>query len=220
METIASAGSTVSGGDRRPSRRGIEAREALVAAAERLFAEHGIAGVSLRDVSAAAGQRNHSAAQYHFGDRAGLVAAVYLSHMTRVDARRRALLAEVAEAGELDDVRRLVRAVIVPVVEEITASGGWYARFLLRTRWDPLAVEVVAGLDATTGLVEIAHHLVAALHQLPAPIRRSRLDQLFSLVVSTLAAWEWAHDRGHPRLPIDELVAELTATGTAVLLAH
>jgi AcrR family transcriptional regulator len=205
--------------ERRSSRRGVEARRALVAAAEQLFAEHGIAGVSLRDISAAAGQRNHSAAQYHFGDREGVVAAVYLSHMVRVDVRRSALLAELVDAGRHRDVRALVRALALPVVEEITTSEGWYARFLLRTRWDPLAVEVVAGLETTSGLVDIGRHLVAALHDLPAAIRRSRLDQLFSLVVSTLASWEWAHDRGEPRLSLDELIDELTATGTAVLLA-
>lgn len=188
-------------------------------AAERLFAEHGIAGVSLRDVSAAAGHRNHSAAQYHFGDRRGLVAAVYLSHMERVNARRSALLAELVEVGTTDDVRSLVHAVILPVVEEIATSEGWYARFLVRTRWDPVAVDVIAGLESTTGLLEIVRHLVAALQQLPAPIRQSRLDQLFNLVVTTLASWEWAHDRGERRLPVDALVADLTATGTAVLLA-
>ena len=53
------------------------ARQAIVEAAERLFAERGIEAVSLRDVSAAAGQRNHSAAQYHFGDRAQLVVFAY-----------------------------------------------------------------------------------------------------------------------------------------------
>jgi AcrR family transcriptional regulator len=204
---------------RRPSRRGHEARAALVVAAERLFAEHGIAGVSLRDVSAAAGHRNHSAAQYHFGDRRGVVAAVYLSHMARVDALRSALLAELIEAGTTDDVASLVHAILLPIVEEITTSEGWYARFLLRTRWDPVAVDVVAGLESTTALLEIGRHLVTALQHLPAPIRKSRLDQLFNLVVTTLASWEWAHDRGERRLPVDALVADLTATGTAVLLA-
>jgi AcrR family transcriptional regulator len=206
-------------GGRRPSRRGAEARAALVAAGERLFAEHGIAGVSLRDVSAAAGQRNHSAAQYHLGDRPGLVAAIYRSHMERVDARRTQLLAELVGAGTDHDLPSLVRAQIVPLAEEVTSSQGWYARFLLRAQFDPLASEVVVGLGTTTGLVEVGRRLVAALADLPGPIRRSRLDQLALLVISTLASWEWAHDRGAPHLSLDDLVDDLTATGTAVLLA-
>lgn len=208
--------------ERRSTRRGDEARLALIAAAERLFAEHGIAGVSLRDVSATAGQRNHSAAQYHFGDRSGLVAGVYAAHMKRVDERRTALLAQWAGATSDDpagEMAGLVHAIVRPLVEEVTQSGGWYARFLVRTRWDPLALEVVSGLEVTGGLVAVGHEMVARLLHLPAPVRRNRFDQLLNLVISTLASWEWAHDRGEPRLDTDALIADLTATGTAVLLA-
>ena len=48
----------------------------LLATAERLFAERGIAGVSLREIGAAAGQRNNSATQYHFESKHGLVLAL------------------------------------------------------------------------------------------------------------------------------------------------
>lgn len=204
---------------RRPSRRGEEARAALVSAAERLFAEHGIAGVSLRDVSSTAGQRNHSAAQYHFGDRRGLVAAVYESHMHRVDERRTELLDAWRERDGDDGIHGLVDAIVRPVVVEVTESGGWYARFLVRTRWDPLALDVVSELEVTAGLVAVGSELVALLDHLPTGVRRSRFDQLLSLVISTLASWEWAHDRGEPRLDPDVLTADLTATGAAVLLA-
>ena len=69
----------------RPETRGDVARGALLDAAERLFAERGIEAVSLRDVCTAAGQRNHSAAQYHFGDRRGVVAAVFERRMGVVE---------------------------------------------------------------------------------------------------------------------------------------
>src|SRR3954447_16573999 len=111
--------------------RGEAARSALVEAAERLFAQQGIEGVSLRDVSAAAGQRNHNAAQYHFGDRLGLVAAVYENRMRVVNERRLAYL----QGVEDDNVRGLVAAIIVPLVEVVSEVDGWYARFQARTRW-------------------------------------------------------------------------------------
>ena len=47
----------------------------MIDAGERLAAERGIAAMSLREVQAAAGQRNKSAAQYHFGSRTGLIEA-------------------------------------------------------------------------------------------------------------------------------------------------
>src|SRR5262245_22442952 len=66
--------------------RARDGRTKLLDTAERLFAERGITGVSLREITEAAGQRNASVVQYHFGSRAGLVAAVLDRHMEPVDA--------------------------------------------------------------------------------------------------------------------------------------
>src|SRR6476646_10577007 len=115
------------------TRRGDDARTALVDQAERLFAERGIESVSLRDVCAAAGQRNHSAAQYHFGDRAGLVAAVYDHRMAVVNERRHAMLDAIEDPG---DVTAVVRAVVEPLAAVVVETAGWYGRFLARTQWD------------------------------------------------------------------------------------
>ena len=52
-----------------------QTREELILAAERLFSEFGIDAVSLRQINAAAGQRNSSAAHYHFGSKDALIAA-------------------------------------------------------------------------------------------------------------------------------------------------
>ena len=46
-----------------------QTREELILAAERLFSEFGIDAVSLRQINAAAGQRNSSAAHYQFGSK-------------------------------------------------------------------------------------------------------------------------------------------------------
>ena len=120
--------------------RSAATRVALIETAERLFAEQGIEAVSLRDVSRAAGQRNHSAAQYHFGDRAGLVAAVYEHRMRDVNERRQAMLATVA-ADDVRVARR--RRSSSPLAGVVAETDGWYGRFLARTQWDPFASEVV-----------------------------------------------------------------------------
>ncbi len=201
------------------ARRGDEARSALVEAAERLFAERGIEGVSLRDVSAAAGQRNHSAAQYHFGDRAGLVAAVYENRMAAVNVRRLELL---AAADRLDgDLHRdaLIEAVVVPLVEAVTGTDGWYGRFLARVRWDPVAADLVAGLQSAEGFALAVEGLRPHLHDLPSSLRRNRIEQVLTLLTGTLAGWEWAQHRGERRLTAAALQAELIATSLAVLQA-
>ena len=199
--------------------RGEATRAALVAQAERLFAEHGIAGVSLRDVSAAAAQRNHSAAQYHFGDRHGLVVAVYEARMSAVDERRHALLAEISAGRRPDDLEAVVTATIVPLLEVVAETDAWYARFLARTRWDPAAWAVISAHPAADSLRAALRHLLGHLDHLPAPIARSRLDQLLTLVIGTIAGWEGAPDRGEPRLALEDLAADLVATSVALLHA-
>lgn len=188
-------------------------------AAERLFAEHGIAGVSLRDISVAAGQRNNSAAQYHFGDRVGLVVAVFEHRMALVDERRRARLIELGDGGRLDELPALVEAVVAPLAEVIAETDGWYGRFLARSRWEPSAWDRLDDLEVASSFREVAVHIIGCVAHLPDPIRRSRLDQLTTLVMGTIAGWEGAPDRGQPRLPIPVLVAELVSTGVALLTA-
>lgn len=187
--------------------------------AERLFAEHGIAGVSLRDISVAAGQRNHSAAQYHFGGRSGLVVAVYEARMSVVDERRRRHLDHLEATGRLDDLPALVEALVVPLLQVVAETDGWYGRFLARTRWEPSAWAELEELAVAKSFRDSAAHLWACLAHLPAPIRRSRLDQLATLVMGTIAGWEGAPDRGQRRLPVPLLAAELVSTGVALLTA-
>ncbi len=62
----------------RGTARGRATRELLVLSAERLFAERGINGVSLREIAVEAGQRNNAATEYHFGTRENLLAAIYV----------------------------------------------------------------------------------------------------------------------------------------------
>ena len=52
-----------------------DGRRAILVAAERMFADYGLHGASLRQISEAAGQKNTSAIQYHFGNRDRLVEA-------------------------------------------------------------------------------------------------------------------------------------------------
>src|SRR3569833_4403544 len=53
-----------------------DTRRRLIESALNTFAEHGVEAVSIRTITAAAGQGNQTAVHYHFGDKNGLVAAV------------------------------------------------------------------------------------------------------------------------------------------------
>ncbi len=188
-------------------------RVRLIETAEALFAERGIEAVSLRDVCAAAGQRNHSAAQYHFGDRAGLVAAVY-EHRMRVVNERRLLRLETTSP---DDLVAIVEALVCPLTSVVDETHGWYGRFLERTRWDTFARSVVADLPVLAGYVRATALLSAALDHLPAPRRAHRLDQAGTMLVATVAGWEWNRQRGAPALDLATFDTDLVNTIIAVL---
>ena len=194
-------------------------RVALVETAERLFAERGIEAVSLRDVSKDAGQRNHNAAQYHFGDRAGLVAAVYEHRMHVVNERRHAMLATVETAGREADIAALAAAIVEPLAAVVAETDGWYGRFLARTQWDPYAHAVLVGLPVLSSYVRACDLVGRALGDVPRRLRAERLHEMEALVIGTIAGWEWRRHRGERTIGLVALQLELVATTTALLTA-
>jgi len=98
-------------------------RELIIRAAERLFAERGIDGVSLREINRAAGQRNASALQYHFDGRDGLVRAVIEKHRADTEPRRHALL-DRYEAEGRHDLHSLAAALVLPLAAKLSDADG------------------------------------------------------------------------------------------------
>ncbi len=99
--------------------------ERILVAAERLYAEKGLEGVSLREVGEAAGQRNTAAVHYHFGGREGLVGALFERRFASLEARRSAMLDELDATGRGDDLPSLVRVLVEPFTEGMDGSGGY-----------------------------------------------------------------------------------------------
>jgi AcrR family transcriptional regulator len=102
---------------------GVTTRDRLVAAAEWLFAESGIDGVSLREIIQASGARNTTAIQYHFGDRDGLIRAVIEKHLPSLETRRHALL-DSYEADPSEGLRSLGSALVRPYADKLFDSQG------------------------------------------------------------------------------------------------
>jgi len=107
------------------------ARAKLVSVGEKLFAQGGINGVSLREIAAKAGQKNHFAVQYHFGSREGLVQAIFDARMMEMEPARGRMLEAAESAGLLNDARTLLDVVYLPQLElEGSRSSHSYAAFL------------------------------------------------------------------------------------------
>src|SRR5437867_1860288 len=102
------------------------AKEQIVLAAERLYAERGIDGVSLRQIGAAAGNGNNSAVQYHFGSKDQLIQAIFEYRMPALHERRRLLIAE----HRPREVRSWVECYVRPIFEQAEQKGSHYLTFV------------------------------------------------------------------------------------------
>jgi AcrR family transcriptional regulator len=196
------------------------ATDSIVSVAERLFGERGINAVSLREVAAAAGQRNNSAVTYHFGSRDGLVDAVFRHRMARIDERRRAMIVALDAAGRGNDLRALLEAVIYPLSEALGHEDGvsWYARFLRQVMLDPgFDVLAPARADVTRGLTTILGRLRPHLRAVPPGLRSDRIQLSFMLVIDALADHEARLAASLPTQPAPLLASHLVDAAAAVL---
>ena len=211
-------------------------RDQILDAAELLMAEHGVDAVSLRDINQAAGQRNASSIQYHFGNRDGLLVAVVARHMHEIDAERNALLDELAATGATDARARtfdVVTALVQPLAARLaTPSGRRYLRIVHQLLDRPLGGEAGApehpAIDPSVlnrSLHRVSTELTASIKDLPPRVRAVRAAQVTSFMLRALADQarridvDGAGATGPPDLPNDLFTANLVDVLVAVLHA-
>jgi AcrR family transcriptional regulator len=110
-------------------------RERLKTAAQRLFAERGIDGVSVRDIVAAAGARNGASIHYHFGAKEALVQELVLEGAQRIDLRRNAALDSLENDGGPRCVAEVVRLLVETARPATSASSPRCRRTTVRSSW-------------------------------------------------------------------------------------
>jgi AcrR family transcriptional regulator len=112
----------------------VETRDALLDAAERLFADVGIDGASLRSITTEA-HANLASVNYYFGSKEGLVRAV-LSRRFRPITEKRLAALELCESGsggpELECVLRAFVAPVIRMMAEDPDQGAHFIRFMGR----------------------------------------------------------------------------------------
>ena len=187
--------------------------DALVSAAERLFAERGSASVSLREINAEAGSTNASAIQYHFGGRGGLVRAVLEKHEAAIDRRRHEQL-DAYEASGTDDLRALCAALVEPLVAELTTEGGpGYLQLVADLYNQPNPTFDLSKVDDSTSSVARWRKLVLPLLS-PEGVRLHRRFDALRFAVSELARRARTGRRDH-RLFTSQLIDLVLALLTA-----
>lgn len=171
-------------------------REAILAAAERLFAEHGVYAVSNRQVSEAAGQGNNAAVGYHFGTKTDLVRAIEQKHRASIE---RLLDTKISAIGDDADLRDWIACLVCSLTEHLDQLGNptWYARFAAQALADPAYQKIVVK-DAlgAPALVRVVEGITRCLPDLPMPVVVERNIMARNLLMHTCADFERAFAEG------------------------
>jgi AcrR family transcriptional regulator len=176
-------------------------REAILAAAERLFAEHGVYAVSNRQVSEAAGQGNNAAVGYHFGTKGDLVRAIEQKHRIPIE---RLLARMVSEVGDSAELRDWIACLVRSLTEHLDQLGNptWYARFAAQALADPAYQKIVVR-DAlgSQALVVVVDGITRCLPDLPMAVVTERNIMMRNLMMHTCADFERSFAEGSSRMP-------------------
>jgi AcrR family transcriptional regulator len=111
--------------------RSASTRDAILDAAECLFAEHGHDSTSMRQITRAA-HVNLSAVNYHFGSKESLVVAVFQRRIEALNAERIRLLddLEASSTGAPVPPSAIVEAYFGPLVRHVCRSGARRRAFM------------------------------------------------------------------------------------------
>jgi AcrR family transcriptional regulator len=200
-----------------------DTKSQIKAAAQLLFARHGVDAVTIQQIVAAAGQRNNAALHYHFGTKEELIRQLVVDGAMVLDERRQGMLREIDARGGPSTIREVLLVLVMPVIElgnderwrgyirftsSLQASDRRTLRAALNNRWN-------------AGYVACFAHLKRML-PLPPALVEQRLT-LFSIyanaILSAREAAEETLKSRHNRLwdqrsTIDNILDTLEATIT------
>lgn len=163
--------------------------ERILLAAEQLFSERGVDGVSLREITNAAGV-NSAAVHYHFGSKDVVLKELFALRAKPIAERRLALLRELKRnrqgRAELEDI---LRAFLWPALEALNAPEG-KAFSLLRARMAFEREEVrrdvlSSAFDSSSRLA--LEEIAKALPKLPPAELHWRFHFMLGAMVYTMA---------------------------------
>jgi len=169
----------------------------LLLAAERLFAEHGLAGISLRQIAIEAGSSNNSAIRYHFGSKDDLLRAIFAYRLGDL-MQRRALLRARANP---DDLRAQLEAHILPLIELAESPDSSYVSFIEQLQRAGAVDVFMHQPDAMKSQEDFMSRMQRLLPHIPEPARSMRIQQAQDLAVHLAAERERAIRRSDAVVP-------------------
>lgn len=146
-----------------------QTRTAILAAAERLYADRGFGDVTLRDIVAAAGV-NLAAVNYHFGSKDELIAELFVTRSIATNRERlNELKAAEEKGGGRAEIDAILRALVGPTLRGCLGPDrerSTAARFMIR-----------ASIESVPPIRRIKNREVDHLRKFAAAMRRSLPDR-------------------------------------------
>ena len=142
-----------------------QTRSAILAAAERLYADRGFGDVTLRDIVAEANV-NLAAVNYHFGSKDELIAELFVTRSIQTNRERLNELKAAEEAGggraAIEDIMRALVGPTLRVCLGPDREGSTAARFMIR-----------ASIESVPPIRRIKNREVDHLRKFAAAMRRA-----------------------------------------------
>lgn len=163
-----------------------DTKEQILNVAERLFAERGFSGTTLRNVVSEASV-NLAAVHYHFGSKEELFRAVVRRFARPIAEQELRLLAELKMRSAQPSVEEILTALCKPSLEILTQDQDHrliqaQAQFIGRCRTEPEPIQSIANEEWAA--VEAA--FLDALQRVLPEQSRSQLSWKFDLVIAAL----------------------------------
>lgn len=191
-----------------------ETREALLDAAESLFAAEGLADVSLAAITRLAGQRNGAAIHYHFGGRDGLLDAIYERHQTALDAARLEALIALRRGGQ-PAVSDLLRVAVESLAGRLDSASGRCFLTIQRHRLVELAGTAERRSPAVRMIAAELESLVGARFAPDDFEERGRL--VTQMVINRMADRSREEALGTATTSRERMTETLVASATAIV---
>lgn len=176
-------------------------RLAIIRAAEALFVERGFDAVSLREISAAAGQGNNSAVNYHFGSREGLVDAILERHSGPIQARYVAQIEILERMGTLTP-RTLMEILALPIIAKLDdEDGGWaYLSLCAQLSVSPHMPLVSRRVAQTPEVLQLSKAMWSFVNA-PPEVHLFRLERLATMIYVSVVQWHRLVSQGMAHVP-------------------
>ncbi len=199
------------------TRRQADTPTELLRAAERLFAQRGVDAVSLREIAAAAGQANHSAALYHFSNKRELINALLTRHSDPIQAAWRVTLDHLASSGH-ESLEELVSLMVRSLIAKLDDPDGGADYLMIVAQLVPSRSFPITSFEATTapGIIALSIAMMRHIEEIPFQLIQLRMMRVAAVLYCSIANYQTLVGAG-AELEREAFVSDLIASIVAVL---